>query len=208
MSEGIKTGTTCIGLLFKDGVMLAADRRVTSYHIEADNFTKLFEVSKNAVATIAGQAASAQLFMRVLKSEVKLLELKNERQARINEIAMILNSFQYGGIRSGALVSVILGGYDEKNKASLYDLGFDGTIVPHEGYITNGSGSVYLKGVLDNYFKKDMSEKEALDLIDKCFKASFKNDNASGGGYIVKVVTKDGVKEVERKVVKTELVRE
>ena len=53
-----------------------------------------------------------------------------------------------------------------------------------------------------------MSQSEALDLLDKCFKTSFRNDNASGGGYIVRVVNKDGISEIARNVVKSEVVKE
>jgi 20S proteasome alpha/beta subunit len=204
----VKTGTTCIGFLIKDAVVLAADRRVTTYKIESDSFTKIFDVSKNAVATIAGHASPAQLFMRYLQSEVKLLELKKERDAKVSEIASILNAFQYSGVRSqGAVVASILGGFD-KSGAQLYDMSPDGTLSSHEPYNTIGSGSIFVQGVLDNYYKEDMNESEALDLLDKCFKTSFKNDNASGGGYIVRVVNKGGIKEIERKVVKSQLVSE
>ncbi len=209
MLNEVKTGTTCIGFLFKDGVLLSADRRITTYKIESDKFTKIFNVSSNTVATIAGHASPAQLFMRYLKSEVKLLELKKERTARVSEVASVLNSFQYSGARSqGAIVASILGGFDEKDGASLYDMSPDGTMIDVEPYATTGSGSIFVKSILDSQYKKDMSEKEALDLLDKCFKASFKNDNASGGGYIARIVTKDGIKEVTRKIVKTEIVDE
>jgi len=203
-----KTGTTCIGLKYKDGVMLAADRRATTYKIASDKMIKIFEVSKNAVSTIAGEAASAQLFMRYLASEVKLLELKKERRAKISEIASILNSVQYSAVRSqGSVVASILGGYGEKG-AKLFDMSPDGTMSDNEEYLADGSGSLWAKGVLDDDFRENLSEKEAIDLLERCFKVAFKNDNASGGGFIVKVVTKDGIREVERKVIKSELIRE
>ncbi len=207
MSENtsIKTGTTCIGLLFKEGVILAADMRVTSYKIDSDSFTKVFELSDTICSTVSGGAADAQLFMRVIKGELKLIELKTERKPLVSEAAMILNSFQYNGIRSsGSIVGLILGGYDNKKQFSLYNLGPDGTIIPHEGYITNGSGSVYVKGVLDTEYTENLSEKDAIALIEKSFKVSFKNDNASGGGFIAKIINKDNIKTISKKVIKSE----
>ncbi len=204
----IKTGTTCIGLVFKDGVILAADRRVTSYKINSDKFTKVFELTNRIVSTVSGGAADAQLFMRHIKGELKLIELKAERKSYVSEAAMILSSIQYSSLRSqGSVVGLILGGYDERNGFSLYDLGPDGTIVPHEGFITSGSGSVFVDGVLNVEYKPNMSEKEAVELLEKAFKTSFRNDNASGGGFIAKIITKDGIKEVSR-VVKTEMINE
>jgi 20S proteasome alpha/beta subunit len=121
----IKTGTTCIGLLFKDGVLLAADRRVTSYKIDSEKFTKLFDLTKSIVSTVSGGAADAQLFMRVIQGELKLLELKNERPAKVSEAAMMLNSMQYGALRSqGTVVGLIVGGYDDQDGVSLYHITF------------------------------------------------------------------------------------
>ncbi len=205
----IKTGTTCIGFVFKDGVILAADRRITTYKIESDIFSKIFDLSEKIVATIAGHAADSQLFMRIMKGELKLLELKNERKVKVKEAAMILNSMQYNAVRTqGSIVSVILGGYDDIEGFSLYDLSPDGTISSHEGYVVDGSGSIYIKGLFDNEYKKDISQKDALSLIEKAFKTAFKNDNASGGGFIAKVITKSGIEEVSRKIIRTEFVKE
>ena len=104
-ADKVKTGTTCIGLLFKDGVMLAADRRVTTYKIESDMFTKIFDVSDNTVATIAGHASPAQLFMRHLKSEIKLLELKKERKARKKSLNQV-SSFRILANRLGLITRI------------------------------------------------------------------------------------------------------
>ncbi|MFW6286224.1 MAG: hypothetical protein ACOC16_03820 [Nanoarchaeota archaeon] len=203
----IKTGTTCIGMLFKDGVILAADNRVTTNKIESDHFTKIFNISDKIISTIAGIASDSQVFMRIIKGELKLLELRNERSVRVKEAAMILNSMQYSAVRSqGSIVSIILGGYDKKTGFSLYDLSPDGTINSHEGYIVDGSGGIFIKGILDNDYKKDLTQKEALDLIEKGFRTAFKNDTASGGGFIARIVTKDGIKEVAKKKVDSQMI--
>lgn len=209
MSEKVKTGTTCIGLLFKGGVILAADRRTTAGFIASDKSSKVYNLSKSIVATTAGHAADNQKVMRHMQGEIKLMELKNERSAKVQEAAMLLNSIQYSLVRTqGSIVSVILGGYDANKGASLYNLSPDGTILENEGYVVDGSGSIYVKGVFDMEYKKDLSEKEAIALVDKGFKASFKNDNMSGGGYIIRVITKDGINEVARKVVQSQIVDE
>jgi len=208
MVEQLKTGTTCIGVEFKGGVILAADRRMTAGYIASDRSSKVYELSKYVVGTTAGHAAYNQKVMRHMVSELKLLELKVERKVRVKEAAMTLNAMQLSLVAQGSIVSVILGGWDEKEGSSLYNLSPDGTVVPHDGYVADGSGSIYVKSILDLGYKKDLSEKEALTLVEDGFKASFKNDNNSGGGYIVKVITSDGIKEVLRTLVQTKLVSE
>lgn len=209
MVEKLTTGTTCIGLLFKDGVIIAADRRTTAGFIASDRSSKIYELSKNVVGTTAGHAADNQKVMRAMRGEIKLHELKVERPIKVSEVAMILNSIQYNIVRTqGSVVSVILAGYDSQDGISLVNLSPDGTILNHDGYVADGSGSVYVKSILDMGFNENLSEKEALELVEKGFQVSFKNDNMSGGGFIAKVITKDGIKDVASKVVKTQLVNE
>ncbi len=208
-AQKIKTGTTCVAFLIKDGVIIAADRRTTAGFIVSDKTEKVYNLSKSIVGTTAGHAADNQRLMRYMKGELKLIEFKTERTARVIEAAMIINSAQFSGLRSmGSIMSILLAGYDDKNGVSLYNLSPDGTIVAHDGYACDGSGSIYVKSILDTEYRENLSEKEAIELLDKCFRASFKNDNASGGGYISKIVNKMGIKEVSRKLIESKFIEE
>ncbi len=205
----IKTGTTCIGLKFKDGVMLAADMRVTSYKINSESFVKIFDLSNNIIGTISGGVADAQRLIRIIKSELKLISLKNERTVFVNEAVMTLTNLQYSSSRStGAIVGMIVGGYDDKEGATLHELNPEGSLIPYRNYATSGSGSIFVDGILTTEYKENLSKDEALKLIEKCFISAFKNDNASGGGFIVKTVTKSGITEEKKKILKSELINE
>ena len=70
MVEKLKTGTTCIGFKFKEGIIIGADRRMTAGFIATDSTSKVYEITKNIVGTTAGHAADNQLVMRHLKSEL------------------------------------------------------------------------------------------------------------------------------------------
>ncbi len=207
MVEKVKTGTTCIGVLCKDGVVIAADRRTTAGFIASDKSTKVYDLSDSIVATTAGHAADNQKIMRWMRGELNLIELRNERSVYVKEAMMMINSAQYSMLRQmGSVVSVILAGYDSREGPQLYNLSPDGTILQHDGYVVDGSGSVYVKGVLDTLYKDGITVKEAQELVEKGFLASFKNDNMSGGGYIAKVITKDGITEVARKLIESSFV--
>lgn len=207
-SQQLNTGTTTIGFLIKDAVILAADKRVTAGKIESEKFTKLFDLSNSIVVTVAGAVSPAQRIVRTAQSQIKLMELKKERPLRIKEAAHLYSSMQFGAIQSGMVVSSIMGGFDQEAGPVLYELVFEGTVIDVEDYYTTGSGSIFVKSILDTEYRSNMTEKEAIELLDKSFKASFKNDTASGGGYIAKVISRDGIKEVARKVVKSELISE
>lgn len=207
VQDKLKTGTTTIGIHIKDGVIIAADNRATTYKIETDNFIKVFQIADKIAITIAGYVAPAQRFVRAMKSEIKLMELKNERPIRVKEAANLLSSIQFSAIAQGLVVASIMGGYDSREGPALYDLGPDGTVKSNlEKYYSDGSGSIFAKSVLDMDYKEGMSKKEGLELIEKAFSAAFKNDTASGGGYVALLITEDGVEEIEKKKIKTEFV--
>ena len=204
--EKTNTGTTCIGVLFKDGVILAADKRATGGLMKND-FVKVFDLTKSIVTTIAGTASSCQLVVRHLQRDAKIFELKTERNMEVGEISSLANQYQYSILRSQReVVSLIIGGYDSKFGFSLYDMGPDGTMSQSKNYVVDGSGSIFIKGLFDSEYTPDLSEEEALELVEKAFVISFKNDNCSGGGFVAKVVTKTEIREVASKVVRTELV--
>ena len=207
--NGAKTGTTCIGLKCSEGIILASDMRATTFKIESDSFIKVFDINDRIASTVAGVVSDAQLFIRLIKGELKLLELKNERKALVSEAAMILNSLQYRGLRTqGSVVSMIVGGYDEKDGYMLYDLGADGAVMNNIGYVVTGSGEIFAKPIIQSEYNEDMTKEEALKLVEKAFRTTFQNDNSSGGGFVAKIITDKGIEDAKRKVVSNELVDE
>ena len=185
---------------------MAADRRVTGGLMRND-FVKVFDLTNSIITTMAGTASSCQLVVRHLQKDAKMFELKTERNMEVREISSLANQYQYSILRSqGEVVSLVIGGYDEKNGFSLYDMGPDGTMSQSKDYVVDGSGSVFIKGLFDVEYAPNLSEKEALKLVEKAFSVSFKNDNFSGGGFVAKVVTDKGIKEIASKVVKVEMV--
>ena len=58
----LKTGTTTIGLVCKEGLVLAADRRATSgYLIYYKKFDKIINITYNIAVTVAGTVSDVQL---------------------------------------------------------------------------------------------------------------------------------------------------
>ena len=207
-----RTGTTCVGLKFKDGVVLASDRRTTAGYVVSDKSIKVEKLADNVVATHSGTVSDAQLHRRVIKAEIKLKELNTERPIYVKEAATIATSIQYRNIRTPTtiqpVVGYLIGGHDNKLGPQLYEVGPDGTLLEFDKYAADGSGSIFIKSFLESEYKDGMSEADAVKLIEKALTSAMKIDNHSGGGIVMKVVTKDGIREVVRKVLRTELVNE
>lgn len=199
-NQELKTGTTTIGLVCKDGLVLAADKRATSgYLISWKKFDKIISITDNVAVTVAGTVSDVQLLVKYLKAELKLKSIRTGRESSVREAANLLANFVYNNIRKFSLIPgishFIVGGKDTAG-FHLYDLSPDGSIVEVDDYISSGSGSVMAFGVLETLYKKGLSVDESVKLAAKGINAAVQRDIASGNGIDIVTITKDGIKKV------------
>jgi proteasome beta subunit len=96
----LKTGTTTIGIICKDAVILAADKRATAGHLIAmKDIDKIIEIMPNMALTTAGTVSDIQLLVKYLKAELKLKEVRTNRKPNVKEAANLLANFNYGNLR-------------------------------------------------------------------------------------------------------------
>ncbi len=193
-------GTTTVGIVCKDGVVLAADRRTSAGYLVADKKTKkVKQISDHMAITTAGLVSDAQLFTRIIRAQLKLLQIRKGKEPSVKEAANLLASLSYVNIRRPSMVPGIVGfllGGADKYGYHLYELGIDGSISKADDYKSDGSGSIVAMGVLETLYKKDLSTEEAVPIAVKCINAALQRDLATGNGIDVFVVNKDGVKSV------------
>jgi proteasome beta subunit len=197
----LKTGTTTVALVCKDGIVLAADKRVTAgYQIQNKGFEKVYPISETMAVTVAGSVSDIQLFIKYIKAEIKLKALRTQREVSVREAVNLLAMFLYNGIRmQGSIAHFIVGGKDSTGFHA-YDLGPDGSIMPIEDYMASGSGSVYAIGTLEATYKPNMTIDEATKVAVKAINSAVQRDIASGNGVDVMTITKDGLKKAYSQV--------
>lgn len=206
--EQLKTGTTTIGIIFKDGVILAADKRATAGHlIAAKHVDKVLPLDDTIGVTTAGSVADLQLLVRYIKTQMSLKENRLKRKLLPKEVASLLALTVYSNIRKFSPVQGIthflLGGYN--GKPYLYDIFPDGSISEVEDFVASGSGMEIAYGLLETEYKKDLSLEDAKNLAVRVINASLKRDIGSGGGVDVVAITKDGFKRLESKRIEPRL---
>jgi proteasome beta subunit len=192
-----KTGTTTVGMVCKDGIVLCSDKRVTSgYLVSYKKFEKIAQITDNIAVTMAGSASDVQLITRVISAELRLKKIRAGREVTVKEAVNLLSNMVYGNIRSMSMIPsishFIIGGKDKKGY-HLYDLSPDGTVTHCEDYVSSGSGSVMAYGVLETLYKPDMTVEETMKLGAKAINAAVQRDIASGNGIVIYTITKDGV---------------
>jgi len=189
--EKLKTGTTTCGLVCKDGVVLATEHRATMGTLIAHKRTqKLFRIDENLGLTIAGLVGDAQVLARYLTAEVELYKLKHNHPISVKAAATLMANILSGRRYFPYWVALIIGGTDPKG-GSVWSLDAAGGAIPDD-YVTTGSGSPYVYGVLEDHYKTGLSTDEGVDLAIRAINAAMKRDSASGNGVEVCKITSDG----------------
>ncbi len=200
----LKTGTTTLALKFKNGVLLAADKRATAgYTIVQKDVEKVHLIKEKIGLTIAGSVSEIQNMIKLLKAQIKLKELETRRKIIVEEAAGLLSNMTYNTLRTtGGIAHFIIGGIDSTGE-KIYDVFPDGSLSEVKDFFTSGSGSSYVLGVLESNYKENLEEKEAVELAEKALKAALERDIGSGNGYKIIIIPKEGeAKIIDKKLEK------
>jgi proteasome beta subunit len=197
--ENMKTGTTTLGIVNADGVVLASEHRATMGNFIAHKeVQKVFKIDNNLGLTTAGLVGDAQVMARYLRAEVELYKLKRVSPMSVRSAATLTSNIlrRGGGAYGYYYVGLIVGGYDREG-GHVYSLDAAGGSIS-DCYVSVGSGSPYAYGVLEDHFKKDISLDESINLAIRALNAAMKRDSASGDGMDIVTITKDGYVEVSQ----------
>jgi len=198
----LKTGTTIIGIVCKDGVVMAADRQASAGNlVVAKNFRKAYKINDYIVVSWTGGVSDALMLGKLIAAELRLKELKSKKRPTIKEAANLVAMITFRNIRQPTMIPSIVGtliaGFDEDGTTELYSIEPSGSVYYVEDYDANfGSGMPYVLGLLERQYKKDMLIKDGVNLAIESLKSSTQRDMGSGYGMDVWAVTKDGINQV------------
>ena len=196
--ERLKTGTTTIGMVIKDGVILATESQATAGHFVANKKAqKLFKINNQCGATMAGGVSDCQYVIGQAQAISRLLTVRENKEPSLEYIANIVRNMLFNG-RSFFQAFLIIGGYDSKTQTGrIFPIDFLGYMADSEDFASLGSGSTFALGVLEGSWKPEMSIDEGVKLVEKALSAAKNLDIASGSTNQIVVITKDKFKVVE-----------
>ena len=186
----VASRTTTVGMVLRDYVVLAADRRATAgYYIAHKRTRKIVKITDYMAMTTSGLVADAQALADILREELRYYELTTGRRASVQAAANILAAIIYSSARFYPyIVQLLLGGYDTAPR--LYMIDWFGTVTS-EKYTATGSGSPVALGVIEEGYREDLGLDEAIDLAVKAVRAAMERDTATGNGIDVVVIGKE-----------------
>ncbi len=206
----LKTGTTILGIVCKDGVVMASDRQITAGNlVVGKTYKKTIPINDYLLISFTGMVSDAQRTPKILAAELKLKELRSKSRPTIKQAASLLANMSYSGIRQPSMIpqqaGFLLGGFNEDGSVELYTIEPAGSVVKVEDYDANfGSGMPYVLGLLERQYKKGLTIEEGVELAKESLKSSTQRDVGSGYGIDIFTITKEGIKKVVDQEIKSE----
>ena len=199
-----KTGTTTLGMVCKDGVVIATEQRATMGTLIAHKTTKkLYKIDEHLALATAGLVGDLQSLSRYLSAESNLYRLKRNMPMPVKSAATLMANIMNQRKFMPFYVQLVLGGYDADG-GHVYALDAAGGSIPDK-YTSAGSGSPYVFGVLEDHYKDDMSKEEGVNLAIRAISAAISRDSASGGMISVAFISKDGFEEISENEIKQKM---
>jgi len=182
-------GTTTVGVVCTDGVILSSDTRVTmGYFVAHKQGKKIYQIDDHIGMTISGGVADAQYVVEVLKVNAKLYKLNNGRPMPIKSAARLVSNVLFSA-RGALMAQILVGGFDTTGP-HVFSLDPLGSLI-EEKCVATGSGSPIAYGVLEDKYKEGQPIKEVLPVVVRAVDSAMKRDIASGNNYDIAVITKD-----------------
>ena len=204
----LKSGTTILGIVCKDGIVMAADRQTSAGNtVMHKDSEKARKINDYLIYSGCGLAAAIKRTAKILAAELKLKELRSKSRPNVKQAANLLGTIIYGQIRQPSMIpdemGALIAGFNEDGTTELYSIDPAGNITNVKEYDANfGSGMPYVLGLLERQYKKDLTVKEGVELALESIKSSTQRDMASGYGVDVFTITKQGIKKVvDQKIV-------
>jgi len=195
-------GTTTVGVVCKDGVILSSDTRVTmGYFVAHKKGKKIYKIDDHLAMTISGNVADAQRTVDILKVNAHLYRLNMGRPMPVNSAARLIANMLFSTRLAPMIAQVLVGGVDDSG-AHVFSLDPFGSLT-EEKCVATGSGSPIAYGVLEDKYKEDVTIKNLLSVVVRAVDSAMKRDAASGDSFDVAIINKEGYRELTDEEKKT-----
>ncbi|MFA6268253.1 MAG: archaeal proteasome endopeptidase complex subunit alpha [archaeon] len=205
-SKIVEQGSTGVGIIFEGGVVLAADKSITSRLVIPESIEKIFKIDHNIAVVSAGLVGDARRLVGIARRQAqdnKMVYSENiQVEVMAKEIAETKQAFtQYGGLRPFG-VAFIIGGFDEKG-AKLFETEPSGALAEYKAIAVGRN-----KDKAMEVFEKEFKEGLALtDAVAMCYKALEKSmpekEKISLGRVEFAIVDKKGFRHLTEKELKS-----
>jgi proteasome beta subunit len=190
-------GATAIGVVCKDGIVLAAEKRVSypgSTMVLSKLGKKVFKITDHIGAACAGFIADMDSLIRTIEAHSRLYKLESRKPMSVRAAAKLMSNILFGRRFAPLLTETLVAGVDPSGDPDLFVLDPAGSVLDDK-FACAGTGASIAIGVLESGYKEDLSVEEGKKLVLSAMKSAIARDAASGDGCYLLAITRDGSEE-------------
>jgi proteasome beta subunit len=193
--ENVKHGTTTLGVICTDGVVMGSDVRATyGNYIASSEAVKIHKIDDNLGMTIAGGVGDAEYLVKILRVQNELYRMDESKPLSPKSATSILSIILQENKMFPYMVQLVIGGLN-KGVPEIYSIDPYGGYTKESRFASTGSGSVTALGYIESVYREDLSTQDAAKHVAKALRIAMKWDSATGDGIKLVSITKKGYKE-------------
>jgi len=187
-------GATTVGMVCKDGVVLASEKRVSwGRLVTSRSGKKVFKLTDNIGLAFAGLVSDMQALTREAHAYANLFKLDNNRPITVRSMAKLISNILFQRRMYPLLMETVVGGVDADGPA-VYSLDPVGSLIP-DNFVSAGTGAPIAMGVLEASYSEDMDLEQGAELALRSIKSAVARDAVSGDGVDMLLIKADGTEE-------------
>jgi len=195
VNQLILKGTTTIGVVCRDGVVLASDTRVTmGTYVAHKHGKKIYRIDDHFAMTISGSVADAQRTVDMLKVNARLYRLNIGRPLPVKSAARLIANLLFSSRYAPLIAQILVGGVDDTGP-HVFSIDPFGSLT-EEKCVATGSGSPIAYGVLEDKYQEEKLVEEIMPVVVKAVDSAMKRDSASGDSFNVAVIDGNGYRQL------------
>lgn len=173
--EAVKRGTTSVGIVSKDGVIFAVDKKVKSKLVVPTSIEKIFKIDEHIGTASSGLVADARRLVDIARRQAQVNKLQYHEPISVTGLAKYIGDLeqmytQSGGIRPFG-ISLIIGGVSD-DECRIYETDPSGALVEYKATAI-GFGREKALELFEDKYEDDLSLDDAIDLaIEGIYKAT------------------------------------
>jgi proteasome beta subunit len=187
-------GATVVGLTCSDGVVLAAEKRVSwGRMVMSRSGKKVFQITPRLGLAFAGLVSDMQALTREATAYANLYRLEHNRPITVRSMAKLISNILFNRRMMPLLMETVVGGVDAKGPA-LFSMDPVGSLIP-DPFITAGSGAPIAMGLLEAQYTQEMDVEAGAELALSAIRSAVARDVVSGDGVDILLIRADGIEE-------------
>jgi len=191
----VNLGTSIMAVAFDGGVVVGSDSRTSSGAYIVNRVTnKLTYVHDKIYCCRSGSAADTQTISELVRYYLQMYSIQNGEDPAVRTAAALFQEICYQN-KDDLTAGIIVAGWDKHSGGTVWSVPLGGSM-HKQHYTIGGSGSTYIYGYCDSYFKKGMTRGECVEFVKNALALAMSRDGSSGGVIRLAVIDENGVEKM------------